>query len=338
MNSQFYPHIKNLTLLEIYTIAGQVLEVTEQSSQTYSGIRTLRDAGPSDVALLHNPKYIDDATTTQAGVCITTAALAVHLPSTTIALIHTKPYRIFAQIIVHMYQRPPLQGNIHPSTVIAPSAHIDSSCKVGAFCVIGEQVRIGAGGNIGPHCHISDGVQIGNNAHIESHVSIAYATIGNNVMIKPGARIGQPGFGFHMDEAGPFDVPQIGTVQIGHNVQIGSQTCIDRGSVDATIICDGVRIDNLVQIAHNVYIGPMSIVVAQAGIAGSTRIGQQVVLAGQVGIAGHLDVGDRAKVAAQSGVMRNIKAGETVAGSPSMPVYDWHKQTVLLKNLLKEKK
>jgi UDP-3-O-[3-hydroxymyristoyl] glucosamine N-acyltransferase len=226
--------------------------------------------------------------------------------------------------------------SIHPTAVIDESATIGDNCHIGSYVVIGRNAVIGSKTKIESHVSIGDHVHIGCDGFIGQSVTITNATIGDKVFIKPGTCIGQQGFGFHMDEQGHFDVPQLGMVEIGNDVQIGSNVCIDRGSLSNTVICDGTRIDNLVQIAHNVYIGAMSVIVAQAGIAGSTRLGRFVVLAGQVGLAGHLNIGDYVKVAAQSGLMRDVAAGETVAGSPAMPVRDWHKQTILLQRLINE--
>jgi UDP-3-O-[3-hydroxymyristoyl] glucosamine N-acyltransferase len=203
--------------------------------------------------------------------------------------------------------------------------------------VIEDGVVLGKNCFVGPNTVIEQGCSIGNNAVIESNVTISHAIIGDDVFIKPGARIGQPGFGFYMDEQGHFDVPQLGRVLIGNHVHIGANTTIDRGSQADTLIGNGVRIDNLVQIAHNVEVGDNSVLVAQVGVAGSTKLGRFVIAAGQVGIAGHLTVEDGVKIAAQSGLMRNVGKGETVAGSPAVPVRDWHRQTIALQKLAKEK-
>ena len=220
---------------------------------------------------------------------------------------------------------------------IEPTAKIGNNCTISAFAVIEADVVIGDSCFIGPHCIIQKGTILGNNCHLEAHVVIGYAVVGNQVYIKPGARIGQPGFGFHMDEKGHFDIPQLGRVLIGDHVHIGANTTIDRGSFADTIIGKGVRIDNLVQIAHNVEVGDNSVLVAQVGIAGSTKLGKFVIAAGQVGIAGHLNIGNGVKIAAQSGLMRDVVDRETIAGSPAVPVRDWHKQTIALQRLTKRK-
>jgi UDP-3-O-[3-hydroxymyristoyl] glucosamine N-acyltransferase len=259
------------------------------------------------------------------------------LPSTSIGLIVSHPYRAFGQITSLLYPQAFFHSEISPQSSIHPTAKIGRNCSIGAFTVIEENVIVGDNCFIGPNCVIQRGVTLGNNCYLEASITVGYALIGDNAYIKPGARIGQPGFGFHMDEKGHFDVPQLGRVLIGNNVQIGANTTLDRGSFSDTKIGHGVRIDNLVQIAHNVEIGDNSVLVAQVGIAGSTKLGKFVIAAGQVGIAGHLKIGNGVRIAAQSGLMKNVKDKETVAGSPAIPVREWHKQTIILKRLTNSK-
>ena len=192
---------------------------------------------------------------------------------------------------------------------------------------------------IGAGSHIGKGVILGNHCYIHPQNSITHAILGNHVTIHSGARIGQDGFGFATSKTGQhITVPQLGRVLIGDHVNIGANVCIDRGSTTDTIIGDGCRIDNLVQIAHNVQMGKGCIIVSQVGISGSTKLGDFVVLGGQVGMAGHLNIGDQAQVTAKSGVMTDIPAGTTHGGIPSMPVKDWHRQTIALRKLIKKGK
>lgn len=334
----FFPSQKKLTLEEIAAILSIPVPDGGDPLQEYIGVSPLAQAQQEMIALLHNAKYSKEAKSTNAGLCITSDALAHHVGPNTLVLCHPAPYRAYAMILSAMFPKDEPKGKIHPTAVIDPTAKIGKNCNIGPFVVIGAHAQIGENSILESHVVIKSHVSIGAGAYIGESVCIAFATIGNNVLIKPSTCIGQQGFGFHMDEKGHFDVPQIGIVEIGNDVQIGSNVCIDRGSLGNTVICDGVRIDNLVQIAHNVHVGAMSVIVAQAGIAGSTRLGRFVVLAGQAGLAGHLNIGDHVKVAAQSGLMRDVEAGQAVAGSPAVAIRDWHKQTIMLQKLIKEKK
>ena len=336
--SQFHKKHDAISLAKICELLAVSVPQGLDAGRLFSNVATLKDGDESSIALFHNHKYRVDAAATRVGICITTEAFAAHLSPNTIALVHSKPLRAYALIAQYLYPTLVAKPSIHPTAVVASTAILGKGCTIGAYVVIGEHAEIGAGVRIESHTVIHDHVKIGVNGRIASHVTISHSIIGDRVMIKPGTQIGQQGFGFHMDEVGHFDVPQLGIVVIGNDVQIGANACIDRGSLDNTIIGNGVRIDNLVQIAHNVYIGDQSVIVAQAGIAGSSHLGRFVIVAGQVGIAGHLSIGNGVKIAAQSGLMRDVTDGETVAGSPAVPVRDWHKQTIALQRLIREKK
>ncbi len=344
-DSRFYIKRDALSLSDICALISLPIPDGLNGDLLFTGIRTLKDGDESEIALFHNTKYRDDAERTGVGLCLTTDVLAHCVGAQlgkdackTLVLVHPKPYRAYAILARAFFPEPALRPLIHPTAVIAQTAMIGEGCEISAYVVVGENVVIGSHTKINSHTVIHDGVCIGCNGRIGSHVTISHSLIGDGILIKPGTRIGQQGFGFHMDEKGHFDVPQVGIVEIGNDVQIGANVCIDRASLGKTKIGNGVRIDNLVQIAHNVYIGDQSVLVAQAGVAGSSHLGHFVIVAGQVGIAGHLKIGNGVKIAAQSGLMRDVADGETVAGSPAMPVRDWHKQTIVLQRLIKEKK
>jgi UDP-3-O-[3-hydroxymyristoyl] glucosamine N-acyltransferase len=288
------------------------------------------------LACYHNSKYKQSLQNASAGFCLLKPEDKHLLPSGVVGLFSETPYRVFGKAVTYFYPKAVSNGCISSNAQIHETAKIGKNCQIDAFAVIEANAQIGDNSIIGSHCVVGQAVKIGNDCVLESHVIITNTIAGDRLYVKPGARIGQQGFGFHMDEKGHFDIPQIGCVRIGNDVQIGANTTIDRGSQHDTVIGNFCRIDNLVQIAHNVELGDGCVLVAQVGVAGSTKFGKFVIAAGQVGVAGHLNIGDGVKIAAQSGLMRDVNAGETVAGSPAIAVRDWHKQTVALQRLIKK--
>ncbi len=283
----------------------------------------------------HNTKYKSSLSNAKNGFCILKEEDKNLLGKGVVGLFTQTPYRAFGKAVLYFYPKPISTGEISKLADIHPTAHIGKNCQIEPFVIIKAHAHIGDNTIINSHCMIGEHVKIGLDSTLESSVTITNTTAGDRLYIKAGARIGQAGFGFHMDEKGHFDIPQIGSVIIGNDVQIGANTAIDRGSQHNTKIGNLCRIDNLVQIAHNVELGDGCVVVAQVGIAGSSKLGKFVIAAGQVGIAGHLTIGDGVKIAAQSGIMRDVSSGETIAGSPAIPVRDWHKQTIALQRLIR---
>lgn len=303
----------------------------------------LADVAPLDrattahISFFDNPKYIEQFALSQAGACFVKSKYADKAPASMALLLTDDPYRCYALVAQRFYPRTTPTASIAPSAIIVASAKIGADCCIEAGVVIGEHAEIGAGTIIRANSVIGHGVQIGTHCQIGACSTLSHSIIGNHVILHRGVHIGQDGFGFALGRGGHIKVPQLGRVIIEDDVEIGSGSCIDRGTGPDTLIGAGTKIDNLVQIGHNVQIGRGCVIVAQAGIAGSTKLGDGVVLGGQVGIAGHLKIGSGAKVAAQSGVMVDIPAGLAVGGSPSMPVKDWHRQTLALAKLAKSK-
>ena len=335
-DKRFYEKSGPYTLQDIAVFCGATLGKDVDPEQKITDVGTLEKAVPGQISCFHNSRYLDQFRLTKASACLASPDVAAQAPAGVALLLTPQPYRAYGKVATLFYPPYKRAKGISPQAAIHSSARIGENCYIGPFVVVEANVSIGNGCEIGPQTLIEYGVSIGENCRIASNVTISHALIGKRVTIKCGARIGQKGFGFHMDEAGHLSIPQLGRVIIENDVEIGANTTIDRGSEPDTVIGGGTHIDNLVQIAHNVQIGENCVIVAQAGIAGSTQLGRFVVAAGQVGIAGHLTIGDGARIAAQSGIMRDIPKGETVAGSPAVPVKDWHRQTVTLKKLAKK--
>ncbi|HLJ05658.1 MAG TPA: UDP-3-O-(3-hydroxymyristoyl)glucosamine N-acyltransferase [Acetobacteraceae bacterium] len=302
----------------------------------FVGVAPLQTARPDEVSFLDNRKYVEALAATQAGAVIVHPDMADRVPRTAVAVTTTEPYVAWARVASLFFPLPPLQSGIHPSAVVAPDAAIDPSAEVGALAVIGTGAEIGPRTRIGPLAVIGDGVVLGADCRIGSHVTISHALVGDRVVIYPGARIGQDGFGFAITSEGFASVPQLGRVILEHDVEIGANTTIDRGSLHDTHIGAGSRLDNLVQIGHNVRLGHGCVIVSQAGISGSTILEDHVMVAGQAGLTGHLRIGRRARIGAQAGVMADVPAGADVVGSPAQPVKEFFRHVAVLRRLVRE--
>lgn len=323
------------TLAELAQHTGSRLADDALAGKTVSDVAPLDRAEPKDIAFLDNPKYVDSFRFSRAGACFIRERYADMAPAGTALVFTEDPYRCYALTSQRFY---PVHA---PGDGIAKTAIIDQTAKLGKDChvqhgaVIGANVEIGDRCTIGANAVLHDGVKIGSDTRIGALTSISHAYIGNRVIIHRGVHIGQDGFGFAMNREGHVKVPQLGRVMVDDDVEIGAGTCIDRGTGPDTTIGAGSKIDNLVQIGHNVQVGRGAVIVAQTGIAGSTRIGDGAVLGGQVGISGHVKIGAGVKLAAKSGVMGDIPAGAAYGGSPAVPVKDWHRQTIALARLSK---
>ena len=304
-------------------------------------VAPLGEAGPLSLAFLDNARYADFLAGTEAAVCLVSARFAPKLPATTVALVCAEPYRAFAQVLARMFpdaMRPAPafgSGGISPGAFIHPEARLETGVSVDPGAVIGPRAEIGGGTVVGANAVIGPSVRIGRDCTIGAHTTVVHALIGNRVVLHAGARIGQDGFGFAMGPRGHLKVPQIGRVVIQDDVEIGANTTIDRGSIRDTVIGEGAKIDNLVQIAHNVVIGRHCVIVSQTGISGSTTLGDFAVTAGQAGLTGHLTVGAGAQIGAQAGLMTDVPPGERWAGFPAQPARLWMKQEALLRKLVR---
>jgi UDP-3-O-[3-hydroxymyristoyl] glucosamine N-acyltransferase len=321
------------SLARIAEAAGIALD--GEGPTLFEGVAPLQHAGPHQVSFLSNRRYEAALAETRAGAVLIEPALADRVPAGTVALVTANPYRAWAQVAALFHPTPVAVAGIHPTAVIDPSALIGEGVQLGPYAVVGARVEIGARCWIGPHAVIGDGVTIGEDCRVGPHAAISHSLIGARVYIYPGARIGQDGFGFDASATGFRSVPQLGRVVIENDVEVGANSTIDRGSAQDTVIGAGTRLDNLVQIGHNVHVGRGCIIVAQVGISGSTILGDHVMVGGQAGITGHVHIGRGAKIGAQAGVMADLEAGSEVVGSPAEPVRDFFRQVAFLRRLMK---
>lgn len=314
-------------------VIAALLGIASPAQKLISDIAPLQSAGPDDLSFLDNRRYAGLLTQTKAGAVILHPDFAGKVPDGCVALAVPEPYVGWAKVSALFYPYPSPRAGIHDSAIIDPEAVLHPSVEIGPGAVISAGVEIGAGTSIGALTYVAPGVVIGQGCRIHAQVTLSHAILGDRVVVYPGARIGQDGFGFAISKTGFYPVPQLGRVLIADGVEIGANTTIDRGSAQDTVIGPGVHIDNLVQIAHNVQIGAHAVVVAQVGISGSTQIGQGVMIAGQAGLTGHLTIGDGARIGAQAGVMQNVGAGEEVMGSPAQDAKKHFREVVTLRKL-----
>jgi len=297
------------------------------------GVAPLQTAGPEQVSFLDNRRYAAMLATTCAGAVIVHPDLAPRLRPDSLGIITPEPYAGWARVAALFYPEPPPRPGAHPSAVIDPAAAIDPSAEIGPLAVIAAGAQIGPRSRIGAGAAIGPGVVIGPDCRIGAQATVSHALLGARVYVYPGARIGQEGFGFATTSRGFLTVPQLGRVILEDDVEIGANATIDRGSAHDTVIGTGSRLDNLVQIGHNVRTGRCCVIVSQAGISGSTVLGDHVMVAGQAGLVGHLRIGRKARIGAQAGVMSDVPEAADVLGSPAQPVREFFRQVAALKRL-----
>lgn len=289
-----------------------------------------------------NIRYAGDLAQTHAGACLVSEKFAGSVPSHVVVLRARNPFRAFVQAGQHFHEdalRPQSAvgtSGIAPSAIIDPTARLEDGVVVDPLAVIGPHVEIGAGTIIGPAAVIAAHVKIGRNCNIGAHSSIQFALIGNNVLIHPGCLIGQDGFGFVFGSDRHIKVPQVGRVLIQNDVEIGAGTSIDRGSLRDTVIGEGTKIDNQVQVGHNVTIGRHTVIAAQCGLAGSLTIGDNVALGAKVGINNHVTIGDGAQVTAMSAVKDSIPPRERWGGHFAKPTKQWFREIRTIERLAQD--
>jgi UDP-3-O-[3-hydroxymyristoyl] glucosamine N-acyltransferase len=320
-------------LREVAAAAGAPLPTGADPDRPVEGIAPLQLAGPDDVSFFDNRRYADALAASGAGIIIIHPDWAPRVPAAAVALLTAEPYLGWARTAALFHPAPPVQPGVHPTAFVDPAAKLDPTAEIGPLAAIAAGAEIGPRCRIGPCATIGAGVVIGADCRVGANASISHAIIGARSFIYPGARIGQEGFGFATGSSGFVTVPQLGRVVIEEDVEVGANTCIDRGSANDTVIGAGSRLDNLVMIGHNVRLGRCCVIVGQAGISGSTVLEDFVVVAAQAGLTGHLKIGRGAKLGAQAGVMADVPAGAEVLGSPSQPVRAFFRQVALLRRL-----
>jgi len=287
-----------------------------------SGVSGIEQAGEGQLAFVANPRYAAAAHTTKASALI----VASDFPALRISTLRSgNPYLAFAKALELFYQPPAYAPGVHPTAVIATSAHVPADASIGPYVVIDDDVEIGEGCVLLAHVVVYRGARIGRNFFAHAHAVVReYCRLGDNVVLQNGAVVGADGFGFAKDDGGRWSkIVQSGPAVLEDDVEIQANACVDRASIDETRVGRGTKIDNLVQVGHGSKVGNDTLLCAQVGLAGSTDVGNNVILAGQVGVAGHCRIGDGVVATAQSGIPNDVDAGKTVSGYPAIDNKQW---------------
>ncbi len=328
----FFPPHDGMRLGDLALSIGAELVDVAHADRIVRNVSPVDRARDGDLCYILSRKYRADLTTSHATALICDRALADIVPAHIAVLLTPYPHTAFALAGALLHPEAmqpeamttPSSDGISPAAFVDPSARLEANVLVEPMAVIGKDAEIGEGTHIGPGAVIGAGVRIGRDCTIAAGATVQCALIGNNVIIHPGARIGQDGFGYGPGpKGGMIKIVQVGRVIIQDNVEIGANTTVDRGTMDDTVIGEGTKIDNLVQVGHNVRIGRYCGIVSQVGIAGSTRIGDGVMIGGASGVNGHITIGDRAQIAAMSGVVADVPPGEKYGGVPARPLRDF---------------
>ncbi len=338
----FFRQLPLATLAEIAALTKAHLVDTSRADQTIRGLASLDEAGPSHLTFFDNVKYAGQLAQTRAGACLVNDRFAGAVPSHVAVLRAADPLGAFVTFARELHAdclRPQSwfgNSGIAASAVLHPTAHLEDDVIVEPLAVIGPGVEIGAGSVIGSGVVIGPNVRIGRDCNVGANSSLQFALVGNNVLIHPGCHIGQDGFGFVPGSGRHLKVPQTGRVLIQHDVEIGAGTTVDRGSVRDTIVGEGTKIDNQVQIGHNVTIGRNCLLAAKVAVGGSVTIGDNVAFGAGVGLKNHLDIGDGAQVTAMSGVKDDVPANARWGGFFAKPTSQWFREIVAVERLVRD--
>lgn len=338
-DNRFFKPSQEMTLQQLAEIGACQLSSQADPELVVKNVASLENGQEDEIAFfenLKNAKMLAAFQKSKVRACIVRTDFNLSKPDNMVLLFSDNPHLSFVKIAQAFY---PLfvQAESSPHAQIHETAQIGNNCQIAGGAVIAQGVVLGDNCQIGANTVIESHVVLGRDSIVFSNVTISHALIGERVIIYPGVRIGQDGFGYIMGEQEHIKIPQLGRVIIGDDVEIGANTTIDRGALDDTIIGAGCKIDNLVQIAHNVQLGKGCVIAGQAGISGSTKLGNLVVIGGQAGLAGHLKIGDGVRIAAQSGIMRELEPKETVMGTPAFPIKEYMRQIAYLQKAIRKK-
>lgn len=322
---RFFEDLGPAPLHELAELTGAALSDPSAAERAIRSVAILGRAGPDSVSFLTDRRRAEGLADSKAGACFVTAKDAAALPAGCVALVTPTPQGAYALAALRLHR-----ARAFGDKAIAPDVRLEPGVRLGPGVALGPGVQIGAGTEIGANTVIGPGVAIGRNCQISCNVTIGFALIGDRVKILAGAVIGEAGFGAAAGPSGLTDIPQLGRVIIQDAVTIGANSCIDRGAYDDTVIGENTKIDNMVQIAHNVRVGRNCVMAAHTGISGSVTIGDGAQFGGRAGIADHLTIGEGARIAAAAGLMHNVPAGETWGGLPARPIRQWMRETAWL--------
>jgi UDP-3-O-[3-hydroxymyristoyl] glucosamine N-acyltransferase len=332
----FFERAAPVPLAALAQKVGAELAPTGDPAVLIHDVRALAEAGSGHITFLDNRKYLGQLATTQATACLVAPAFAARLPAGVTALVMTQPYRGFALALQHFYpdaMMPKTAMALLGEPPIHPTARLEDEVTVEPGVVIGREARIGRRTTIAAGAVIGFRVSIGRDGYVGPGASVTHALVGDRVILHAGVRIGQDGFGFAMGPRGHLKVPQIGRVIIKDDVEIGANSCVDRGAVNDTVIGEGTKIDNLVQIGHNVVIGRHCVIAGHVGIAGSAELEDFVVMGGQSGVVGHIKIGRGAQIGGAAHPKEDVAPGARMGGTPAIPLAEWARQLAVLKRL-----